>query len=457
MLRSCRWGSPMPDSPTVATPPSPPTQAHAVIAVLKKPGAVMAMVRIAGTGLQFMVQMLLGQLGGPAAIALMQTFLSVTTVLGEVIARGTPAAAMRRVAVLWTRGARDAIEQYLKACIDQILMAGLLISLAAIAFATATGFGFGSDGDTGFPGYGTGFVLVGMLAFATQRLFADTAKSMARSSAAVAAETLAPPLVAIIALASLWVTGTALTPIPTLVIGLAALIITSASVALITRQQLMSLPRDHTGEPVRSSVPSREGVALWMVSLMGVMSIQLPFLVLPFFADPDVVGVYAVAFKLLAIATTVLVMLAAVFGPAFARAAEDRDADRTRTLLYKSQLLSAGILLPIAIALLAGSDWLAHWFNVPADLLWQFLMILTLGQAVNAATGLPGLLLNMSGAASKECLIAATCLAASLVATPLIGTRFGAEGIAWLFTAVLMTKNLVSFVTAHRIIGGWRS
>ena len=192
--------------------------------------------------------------------------------------------------------------------------------------------------------------------------------------------------------------------------------------------------------------------ALWANSLLAVAFLQLPFLLLPWFATPADIGVYAVAHKLLNIVSTLLILLSAVFGPAFARAASEGGAAGLRSLLRRTQWLSCAIFLPLCAVLLLGLEPLAGLFNVPADLLGHYLIILAGGQLVNAVTGLSGVLLNMAGGAARETRALAVSLFIAVAAAPVVGSLHGAAGLAVLFSAVLAGKNLASYLAVSRFL-----
>jgi O-antigen/teichoic acid export membrane protein len=186
--------------------------------------------------------------------------------------------------------------------------------------------------------------------------------------------------------------------------------------------------------------------ALWANSLLAVAFLQLPFLLMPWYASPDEIGIYAVAHKLVNIVTTLLILLSAIFGPAFAKAAADGGVQGLQRLLRRTQWLSCVIFLPLCAALLLAVEPLALVFNVPSGALWTYLAILAAGQLVNAATGLSGVLLNMAGGAALETRTLAGSLVIAMVAAPAVGAAHGVPGLAVLFSIVLAGKNLASYL-----------
>jgi len=138
--------------------------------------------------------------------------------------------------------------------------------------------------------------------------------------------------------------------------------------------------------------------------------------------------------------------------PAFARAAADGDIGRLRQLLWRTQWISLAVFGPAAAFFLLASDGIAGLFHVPAQGLQTFMVILVLGQLINAATGLSGILLNMSGAARTEWRISLASLCVALLLTVPVGGSYGAIGLAILFSTVIALKNIASWLAARRYL-----
>ena len=201
------------------------------------------------------------------------------------------------------------------------------------------------------------------------------------------------------------------------------------------------MPRDHND--LRS---------LWAISVLSIALLHLPFLLLPLYADMAQVGVYAVAHKLINVSTTLLLLQAAVFGPAFARAAAAAHSIALQRLLRRTQLISTMIYLPVAGGLLLASDPLAVLFNLQPSALRPYLLILAVGHLINAATGLSGVLLNMAGAAAIELRALACATLFTILLTPLVGPAYGALGLTCLFSGTVAIKNLLSYTAARRYL-----
>jgi O-antigen/teichoic acid export membrane protein len=229
--------------------------------------------------------------------------------------------------------------------------------------------------------------------------------------------------------------------------ALAGYLAAPAALALLIRRRLADTGNCPRSRDTRVAEPSGDLNILWANSLLSVAFLHLPFVVLPLFASTAEVGVYAVANKLMGIVTMLLLLLAAVFGPAFARDAA-AAGDALRQLLRRSQLLSGVIYLPLGSCLVLGSPLLAQVFSVPAGDLQLLLLVLGAGHLVNALTGLSGVMLTMVGAARLELCATGAVFAAAAAASPLVGGVWGYPGLAVLFSAAIAARNLLSYALA---------
>ena len=84
------------------------------------------------------------------------------------------------------------------------------------------------------------------------------------------------------------------------------------------------------------------------------------------------------------------------------------------------------------------------------------MLLLAAGHLVNAATGLPGLLLNMAGQARAEFMTVLFTLLAGLPLTGWLGHAYGAAGVALAFSVMVATKNLASYLLARRLLQGFK-
>ena len=411
-------------------------------------GLLLAASRGAAIAGQVAVQMAVGALSGPAGLGVLQLFTAWSNVLGELAARGYPTQVLRRVSVAWRAGESSTCRNEVDLARTTIRR-GVTVALALAALLLALTVA----GDSGLVRWLLLGLALGAAAglFALMRLFAEALKAVDAPLPAVTLENLVLPAVLLLMCAGCFALAVTLTPGVivigvTLGLGLSVLGLAGA----LRRRLKQALVEGDSGDGPKSSADRPERHALWLGSLLSIVFLQLPFLVMPLFTDAATIGVYAVAHKLVNVITTLLLLMASVFGPAFARAAEAGEVSTLRSQLRRTQRLSVGLFVPAALALLAGAGWIAGLFHVPATGLHGFVAILVLGQLVNAATGLSGLLLSVTGAAGAEWRATAIACVGGLVLAVPIGHAFGVTGLAWLFTAAIAFKNLLSFGAARR-------
>lgn len=397
-------------------------------------------VRLVGVGLQIAVQLLVGRLAGPAGLGLLQLFTSWTCVLGEAAATGRPTLSMRALAVARDRASPPALDTYLSSQVRGIgfpWLAALLVSLPIALHA-------GDKGTLVF------LAILSAGSFALLRLFADGLKALGSPNAGVLIENCVPAATLLVLCAGLWLAGSGL---PEYALPVALTLGFFLSMLLTTG---LLAARVASGSGVKPVVPAanwEDLLPLWGTGLLSILFLQLPFLWLPLYSDAATLGQFALAYKLVNLVSTVLLLLAALYGPRFARAWSESPGELPG-LLWESQLSALCLYLPPALVLLAGGGTVLALFGEGFRAGQSFLFILLAGQFVNALTGLPGLLLNMAGAGRQEfsCLLVTMALACA--GFLLFGPRLGAEGVALVYSAALAFKNLVSWWLAWRLAHG---
>jgi O-antigen/teichoic acid export membrane protein len=184
--------------------------------------------------------------------------------------------------------------------------------------------------------------------------------------------------------------------------------------------------------------------------------LHLPFVVMPLYVDTAQIGVFAVAHKFINVITTLLLLLAAIFGPSFARYAAQGNSQALLGLLRRTQLISTAVFLPVSLLLIALAEPLAGLFGEGFGNLQNYMVILAAGHLVNAATGLSGVLMSMAGAASRELSTLIIAMAAALAGSAWAGPEYGATGLAIVFSSSIALKNIVSYLLAINFLKSTR-
>ncbi len=415
------------------------------------PALILAGSRGGAVAAQMAAQIAVGALAGASGLGVLQLFTSWSCIAGEVLAMGLPARAMRTVAVDYDRGDAQAVRAHVKQAIVRILRTWLPLAALSVA-VVAVGYSALETGDAGDYALIAAAVLLAAPLFSLLRLGADALKGADAPLAAVTLENLGPPTLILVTCLACWLLGQPVLTPALLVAGIAGFAVTSLGLWAALRRRLASCTPQISPAPDAQHSEHNDLRYLWANSVLSIAYLHLPFLLLPWFADTAEIGIYAVAHKLINVITTLLILLAAVFGPAFARAAAAADKATLQRLLQRTQLISAAIYLPFAIVLLLACDPLARVFNLESGALRPFLLILAAGHLINAVTGLSGVMLNMAGAAAVELRTLVASALVAVIASLLVGPSYGALGLACVFSGTIALKNLASYGAARHYL-----
>lgn len=443
-----------------ATGAEPGVRAQKLTQLTNKFLPALALVASRGSAIlaQFAAQLVVGTMAGAGALGALQLLTSWTCIAGEVLGLGLPTRAMRDVSIRYEQQQPKQILQILRESRRKIFRLWLtLVMLAALPaiFLART------QDTVSWTEYSWLLIAAGLAAplFSLIRLYAESLKATGAALAAVTIESLTSPLALLLACAYCWLAGHPVVTV-TLVIAFGlSLVITPVALSQRLKQQVEKLappPAETRDAHAPPKVERGDLFYLWGTGVLSISFMHLPFLVMPLYIDTEQIGVFAVAHKLVNVITTLLLLLAAVFGPSFARYAAQGNSQALLGLLRRTQLISTAVFLPVSLLLIALAKPLADLFGEDFGNLQIYLAILAAGQLVNAATGLSGLLMNMAGAASKEMYTLITAMVAALAGSAWIGPEYGATGLAIVFSCSIALKNIASYLLAISLLNSTR-
>jgi len=405
---------------------------------------------------QFSVQVVVGALAGATGLGTLQLFTSWVSMAGEVLAMGLPARGMRQVAVACANGEAHSIEQILRESRQRILRFWLWLTVLLLPVSIWAGL---TDGAEHWGDYY--WLFIGTLStaplFALGRLYSESLKATGAALTAVTLENLLSPLAILSLAAGCWLLSQPLVAVALLM----AYGVSVAIIPLVLRQALsLQLARLSPLQAVSgrvASLPHNDLFYLWSTGVLGIAFLQMPFLILPFYVSTAEIGVYSMAHKLVNVITTLLLLMAAVYGPRFARHSEQRNGNGLEKLLRQTQMISLAVYVPAALLLIVLAGPLTSLFGQEFGEMQNLLVILCGGQLINAATGLCGVLLNMSGRASQELKALCITIAFAAIASLRVGPEYGTIGLAFVFSSSIALKNLISYCMVSRALKGMRS
>ena len=409
---------------------------------------------------QFLAQIVVGVLAGASGLGILQLFTSWTCVVGEVSAMGLPTRVMRQVSVAYADKNIELIKEKIAISCKKILAFCLVILLLILIFTTSIFYITGNWFE-----YSWMLIAVGLVApfFSLLRLYSEALKATGTTLLAVTVENLVSPVVILFISGVCWVFGLPLLALILIAAFSISVIVSffAAKFAMKKQLQKASTFSDTSIDRASHDVCHKKATSwdtrsdlfsLWGASVLSIAFLQFPFLVMPLYVETADIGVFSVAHKLMNIITTLLILLAAVYGPKFARFAASSDAEEMKKLLRNSQLISMGIFLPLAVLIIIFSDPLMYLFGEEFGDLKIYLVIISVGQLVNAMTGLSGVMLNMSGFSTRELVTLSIAVVAALLGSMWVGGDYGAVGMAWVFSASIALKNIMSYVMARQLL-----
>jgi len=196
---------------------------------------------------------------------------------------------------------------------------------------------------------------------------------------------------------------------------------------------------------------------MMITGLSYALMASLPIFFLSFYYEQHDVGVYSIAFKIAQIISLILVIVNTIAAPKFSEMFWSKNTGALQKLVSQSVRIMFWASLILSIVIWIGSGWILNVFGETFIEGQWVLVILVLGQLINASTGSVGVLLNMSGNQKifRNIIICSTILI-SLLCLILI-PRYGIVGAAisfcineifWNITAAYFVKsklNIVSF------------
>jgi len=401
--------------------------------------------RISSSVLKLILNIMIGRMVGPSGAGsyyLFESWLKVLTTAGGL---GLPAIVLRTVSVLEGNKERSAADRHLRRSLYMAFIAtGGILALMLVASPV---MGPSLLGQTGANDLLVLASLGSIFAVATQ-LIARAINGRGRPNLALALENSAVPGGLVLVLSAAVLLGTGL-KLQTLLTGYVGMAIAAAGISYLVWRK--GLTRAGPQEPTGSRYPfhSREMATFWILGLVGALTANLPFLILPQLFGSAEIGLFGISFRFVTMADTVNIALMAVFAPRFARHFAQGDRRALRWDLRESQVYGLMAYMPFVIA----------YFTVPGAVLSMvgpaftqaagILKIMTVGQIVNAATGPSAILLQMTKEESSLLRINLPCLVLLAVSVGGLGWMYGLVGAAWGYSLTVGIRNLAVYARAR--------
>jgi len=391
-----------------------------------------------GLVLQLSLTVILGRLLGAAGMGVFSLYTSWMMMFASFADLGMPNHVLRTVSVQDDRNNRNQAISFTLLVIKTLLISGGVVSLLVLLFSD---YFVAEDANVDYQ-YVLAVAAVSAIAFMIIRILSEALKGIRQVNLALAAETALLPFAALLMLGVLYLYGWDITAQGYLALHLVLMI-------AVTAFMIWMLLRLKTQSQTDDAVPTlfnRGLLPFWGGGLLNMWFMNMPIILLPQFASTEEIGIYGVAFRLIGLASIILVTLASLFGPKFARDYANNDAEALKQGLKHSQILSMLVFIPMLIVFTLFAEPVLGIFGEEFKAGKEILWILVVGQTINAATGLVGFMMNMIHQEKQEFYIHLTT---TIMLTPMIfllGNLYGVIGVAVAYASALVIKNLISLI-----------
>lgn len=402
-----------------------------------------------GSGTQFLLNVVLGRLMGAEGLGIYYLFYSWARLLSQAGGFGIPPYALRTVSVLESEGSYRTVDRFMKASLGLVTLSGLMISVFVFAFAPQLAQAFLGSSELA---YLLRFAAVAGTLFMIIRLFAEILKALGKAEVALTIEFSFYPigLLLFIGIGTLLAMPISATHA---VLGTIIVLAIAILVAYVVFHRYQRARLASSGpESGRVLFQAQSMLTFWTLGILTSTLANLPFILLPQFATPAEIGEFGVAYRLVALAATILAALGSRFSPGFARHYVNRDAKALARDLRASQIYSFLAYAPLLLLFAFFADSLLAIFGPEFQSARLALYIMAVGQAINSATGLTGQFLNMTNQERLASWISAFSLLLMVVLIMLLGPMYGVIGVASAYSLVVALQNLASFVATTATI-----
>ena len=398
-----------------------------------------------GLLLQLGLTVILGRLLGAAGMGVFSLYTSWMMMFASIANMGMPNFVLRKVSVLDNKQERGLAISFTTSVIKRLLVSGGLLTIFVLAIAV---FIDSPAGDSSSGEVDMQWVLIlsvlSAVAFMIIKVLAEALKGIRQVNLGLAAETALVPLGALLVLGVLYAYDWDISSQGYLVLHLVLLSLTTLFMFRLLLRFRHQIKKAQSSELPR--LTDRSLLSFWGIGLLNMWFMNMPIILLPQFATAEEIGIYGVAFRLIALASIILVTLASLFGPKFARDFANNDAEALKQGLKQSQLLSMLIFIPMLLVFTLFAEPMLGIFGEEFKAGKEILWILIVGQTLNAATGLVGFMMNMIHKEKQEFYIHLATTLMLMVMIFILGNEYGVIGVALAYALVIVIKNLTSLI-----------
>ncbi|RLD45107.1 MAG: flippase [Bacteroidetes bacterium] len=197
----------------------------------------------------------------------------------------------------------------------------------------------------------------------------------------------------------------------------------------------------------------RTALPLLLVSAASIIMRNADVIVLGILADSKSIGLYTVAARLSLLIVFLLQIINSAVAPKIAILYKNGKITELEKMISQiTKVISFIGLVPLIIFMIAGKFILGIWGTEFTEAYW-ILVILSIGQFVNIATGTVGVILTMTGNEKIQSKISLVSLSLYLLLMPILIKLLGVNGAAIATAIVLIGENIAKVIYVKRKVG----
>lgn len=402
--------------------------------------------KIANTVLSLLLAVVLARVLGVGNYGIYVFCLSIVQILSIPAMLGGQQLLVREAAAYKTKGEYHLLRGLLIRFRQASLLASVLLALAAAGI----GCWAYQDSPMLLP-----FLLATTLIplYTGMQLQAAALRGLRRVLQGQAALTLLPALVMAIVGCIFYLSGQRLGAEAALIAQLISSAILVAMTAVLLQIQLPrgakeAKPEFETAKWARSALP------LLFAGGMQILNRETSVLVLGILQAPEEVGLFRVAQRGAMLVSFGLLAVNMAIAPVVSEMFAKGQKQLLQRMINKSILGILAFALPVGLGLILGGRWILPFvFGQEYAAAYLPLVILVLGQLVNASLGSVGLILNMAGLERLTAWGVAIAALASLILNLALIPFWGTSGAAIASSASLVIWNVLLFIWLYRKTG----
>jgi len=176
----------------------------------------------------------------------------------------------------------------------------------------------------------------------------------------------------------------------------------------------------------------------------------VPLFLLGIWASTQDLGLYGAASRVAMLVSMMLAMSNSIVAPKFAELYATKDIGALKKNLKYATLLATVIAIPLVAIIIAANSWILSLFGEGFSEGGAVLVILAIGQLINAVCGPVGYLLSMTGNERVYMInTIISCIVLFATGSLFIG-EYGAVGAAYAATLSLITLNVLSLIAVKQ-------